>query len=609
MPLGGSQEHAAVRNAQLNLARERAILDDQEQEVVHELSNAVGEVDRAYSVAQTAYNRRIAARTEVSATKAAFESNQVPLDLLLDAQRRRQADADSNFFGSLVEYALAVKNLHYTKGSLLDYNEIYLSEGPWPDKAYSDAAKLKTKKHELLDYRIKPAPISAGPIPQPAGLGLPFGAPPGDAEMVPPGGEVRPLPPSNGPTSPPPTQGPTVPPPNIPPVAPERSVVPPAFAPPPASLPPASPPPVSPSPVSPSPVSPPPVAPPQPLPPASSIEFSPPTSRQQPDLMPHNDRALSPAVQPAKSRPGAMDELVASQPPPAALVTAIPPTAHPPIVTTTANIPAVHTAEPSASTLSIYSRGTKPTAPVATEPPSSPFNSSPFNSPPYNSSPVNSSSAASQIRVVTPLQPPGNVQASRSGDTPKASELKLTTPTIRPATATDSNTALRATWPESTIQSFPPIGRGDGASPIAPAPVGTSIWTRGSAQTVSYPATIASPSFRQEPLPKIPPPQSAVPQPAVPRFTVPNAAPQDPSPAATLQPLPPMNGDQHWAAAPQTSTLRIAEPQPPVRVSRACSEQRPPAATAVREESREEATLFCWRYRGQRQFLQAIQER
>ena len=94
------------------LARERAILDDQEQEVAHDLSNSLAELDRAYDVAQTAFNRRIAARSEVAATRAAFESDKVPLDLLLEAQRR-QADAESGFFAALVEYALAIKNLHY----------------------------------------------------------------------------------------------------------------------------------------------------------------------------------------------------------------------------------------------------------------------------------------------------------------------------------------------------------------------------------------------------------------------------------------------------------------------------------------------------------------
>mgnify|MGYP006961823076 CR=1 FL=1 len=30
-------------------------------------------------------------------------------------------------------------NVHFRKGSLLEYNGVYLAEGPWPAKAYFDA--------------------------------------------------------------------------------------------------------------------------------------------------------------------------------------------------------------------------------------------------------------------------------------------------------------------------------------------------------------------------------------------------------------------------------------------------------------------------------------
>ncbi len=160
--------HAAVRNAQLSLARERAVLEDQERQVVHDLSNAMAEVERSYQVAQIAYNRRMAARAQVAATKAGYESDRkVPLDLYLEAQRR-VADADSEFFATLIEYALAVKNLHFEKGSLLDYNEIFLAEGPWPDKAYRDAQNIVTTRRQQrpMSYILQqtPPPISQGPV-------------------------------------------------------------------------------------------------------------------------------------------------------------------------------------------------------------------------------------------------------------------------------------------------------------------------------------------------------------------------------------------------------------------------------------------------------------
>ncbi len=62
MPFGFRRGHAAVRNAQIVLSRERAVLREQERDVMLGLSNAVAEVDRAWGVAQTAFNRRRAAR-------------------------------------------------------------------------------------------------------------------------------------------------------------------------------------------------------------------------------------------------------------------------------------------------------------------------------------------------------------------------------------------------------------------------------------------------------------------------------------------------------------------------------------------------------------------
>ncbi len=66
-PLGFRRGHAAVRNAELQLARERAILVQQEREISLALSNALCEVERAYDCTWTSYNRRVAARQHLAA--------------------------------------------------------------------------------------------------------------------------------------------------------------------------------------------------------------------------------------------------------------------------------------------------------------------------------------------------------------------------------------------------------------------------------------------------------------------------------------------------------------------------------------------------------------
>ncbi|MBC8871098.1 MAG: TolC family protein [Planctomycetes bacterium] len=128
LPIGFRQAHSAVRNSQLALARERSILREQERQIIHDLSNAITEMERAYHVAQVNLNRRNAAlhRRDVLEQKA-DEGNVTFVNLTLDAQQRL-ASAESDFFRSLVEYALAVKNVHVEKGTWKSYHSIMLTE-------------------------------------------------------------------------------------------------------------------------------------------------------------------------------------------------------------------------------------------------------------------------------------------------------------------------------------------------------------------------------------------------------------------------------------------------------------------------------------------------
>jgi len=171
IPLGYRQAHAKVRNAQLRLARNRAVLKEQERKVVQELSDAVARVAQTYSIMQTSFNRRKAAQQYLQSVKAAYHSRPetARLDLVLEAQRR-VGESDRRYFASLVEYARSITQVHFVKGSLLDYNEIYLAEGPWPNKAYHDAARrerLRMPRLKLDDFTLHHAPmVSHGEYPQ-----------------------------------------------------------------------------------------------------------------------------------------------------------------------------------------------------------------------------------------------------------------------------------------------------------------------------------------------------------------------------------------------------------------------------------------------------------
>jgi len=168
MPLGFRRELATVRHHQLQLARERARLQDEELEASHALVDAVRNVDTNFALAQTNFNRRVAAERQVEAVQAAYDANTVTLDQLLDAQRRR-AEAESSYYRALVDYNRSISQLHYRKGSLLEYNGVFLAEGPWPGKAYFDAHRRARQRDAslYLDYgHSRPGVFSRGTVTQ-----------------------------------------------------------------------------------------------------------------------------------------------------------------------------------------------------------------------------------------------------------------------------------------------------------------------------------------------------------------------------------------------------------------------------------------------------------
>ena len=166
VPIGFRQGRVALRNVEYYLMRERSILREQERQVLHDLSNSVGEAARALVVLQIAFSRVEAAKVQVREVADAYDRAEVDLFVLLDAQRRL-ADAESNYFRRRVEHALAIRNIQFEKGSLLQYCRVQLAEGPWPLKAYRDAADREYYRGRQIrpDLRPNDPPIVSAGVP------------------------------------------------------------------------------------------------------------------------------------------------------------------------------------------------------------------------------------------------------------------------------------------------------------------------------------------------------------------------------------------------------------------------------------------------------------
>ena len=167
VPIGYRQEMAAAQHAQLNLVRERALLREQELQISHALADTVAGLESGYQTLLLSYNRMEAAQQVLAAREATFQADRVPIFTLLDSQRRL-ADAASQYVRALVDQALAIRDVHLQKGTLLAYNGVHLSEGPWlADASREVSQQFYRNREDILDYRFfHPKHLSRGVFPQ-----------------------------------------------------------------------------------------------------------------------------------------------------------------------------------------------------------------------------------------------------------------------------------------------------------------------------------------------------------------------------------------------------------------------------------------------------------
>jgi len=171
MPVGFRAELAGVRNSQLALARDHARLQDLELNASHLLAQAIRDLDTNYQLLETQFNRWRASNDEVDNLRALFEGGLGSLDILLDAQIRITL-AEQAYYQALCDYQRSIAAVHYRKGSLLEYDNVYLAEGPWPAKAQWDALGHARRRDAstYMNYGwSRPAVVSQGPTSQQTG--------------------------------------------------------------------------------------------------------------------------------------------------------------------------------------------------------------------------------------------------------------------------------------------------------------------------------------------------------------------------------------------------------------------------------------------------------
>jgi len=167
--IGSRRELTRIRGAQLQIARERAFLQDQERLQVSQLSDGVGKLQTHYGLVSTNAQRWQAAEQEVQARLAEYKGGRTPVNVVLQSQQRR-AQAQIEYYRALSEYSKSINYVHYLKGTLLQQNNIQLEEGPWNKKAYWDALERARERSagRRWEYGVsRPGVVRQGPIKSP----------------------------------------------------------------------------------------------------------------------------------------------------------------------------------------------------------------------------------------------------------------------------------------------------------------------------------------------------------------------------------------------------------------------------------------------------------
>jgi outer membrane protein TolC len=164
-PVGLRAASNAVAHARLSLSRERSVLSEMELQVSHDLANAARQLALTHQLLETNYNRYVADLRQVDVLRRRYKDGTDNINFLLQAQRQVVV-SETAFYQALSNYQFAIRDFHRQKGSLLAYNQVQLTEGPWAAGAADDAyqvGRFLTPRAPGAQVSI-PSPVSRGPF-------------------------------------------------------------------------------------------------------------------------------------------------------------------------------------------------------------------------------------------------------------------------------------------------------------------------------------------------------------------------------------------------------------------------------------------------------------
>ena len=125
---GRRQAHAAVRNASLQVRRERSILLEQQRTVRHQVADAHADVASSYAALEASKAQVDAASERLKASQVQFQADKIQIEFLLQAQEELLR-AQIQMASDLSRYATSLVSIGTVGGSLLADVGIHIHRG------------------------------------------------------------------------------------------------------------------------------------------------------------------------------------------------------------------------------------------------------------------------------------------------------------------------------------------------------------------------------------------------------------------------------------------------------------------------------------------------
>ncbi|WP_461505940.1 TolC family protein [Rhodopirellula baltica] len=152
-PVANRRENAAVRHAQLQLQRERAIAEEQRRQISAQLRTTFIDLDRAYGTMNSMAKSREASLVRLTAQSQRHAAGDIQVEDVLEAQIRA-TKAETEFQRSVVDYNLAFIKVHHARGTLMQAMGVGFGQPTYDECRFALNSASVFARPENLDNNV-----------------------------------------------------------------------------------------------------------------------------------------------------------------------------------------------------------------------------------------------------------------------------------------------------------------------------------------------------------------------------------------------------------------------------------------------------------------------